>query len=132
MNKILSLVLLAVMCCCVVSCNEKPKKEQVYTYKFVKVTKGGDEAKEFEAKNDTDALNQYFKMMEKVIIANLDKEDSGIEAMYVISPDGDTLNTDNELLQAVMKEVPAMQDIAVPTTKAIPLKPTDATTDEKP
>ena len=74
----------------------------------MKVTTSGEQVETFEAKNDTDALKQYFKRMEKIIIENLDKQDSGIEAMYVISPEGDTLNTNMELLDAVTKDLPTM------------------------
>jgi hypothetical protein len=75
----------------------------------VQVNKDGSEkVEEIEAKNDTDALNKYFVRLEKVIIANLDKKESAIEAMYVISPAGDTLNKNEELLQSVMKNVPVM------------------------
>ena len=110
MNKILSFILLAAVCCCVVSCNEKPKKEQTKTYKFVKQMADGEQAEDFEAVNDTDALNKYFARMEKIIIANIGKENAPIDAMYVISPEGDTLNKNEELLQAVMKDVPMLKD----------------------
>lgn len=106
MKKILSIVMVALLCCVAFSCNEKPAKLQ--EYKFVKVTTSGEQVETFEAKNDTDALKQYFKRMEKIIIENLDKQDSGIEAMYVISPEGDTLNTNMELLDAVTKDLPTM------------------------
>ena len=63
----------AVVCCCVISCNEKPK-----SYRFVKIANDGKE------------------------------EVENIEAMYVISPDGDTLNTNEQLLEAVAKTLPVM------------------------
>ena len=116
MNKILSLVVVAVMCCCVMSCNEKPK-----SYRFVQVNKDGSEkVEDLKAKNDTDALNLYFERMEKIIIANVGKEDSPIQSMYVISPEGDTLNTNAELLQAVMKDVPVLVDDPAPAAEEAP------------
>ena len=111
MKKIVSALLLAVMCCGVFSCNEKPK-----SYKFVKVTTDGkEEVENLDAKNDTDALNLYFNRMEKIIIANIEKQEEPFKAMYVISPDGDTLNTNKELLEAVTKSLPTM--VALPKGK---------------
>ena len=70
MKKIVCALLLAVVCCGVFSCNEKPK-----SYRFVKVTNDGkEEVENIEAKNDTDALNLYFDRMEKIIVENIGKE----------------------------------------------------------
>ena len=123
MKKIFSFILVAAVCCgCIVSCNEKPKN-----YRFVKVMTGSEEVNEdISAVNDTDALKQYFDRMEKVIIENLDKPEPKIESMYVISPDGDTLNTNEELLQAVAKTLPIMNKPA-PVTPVEP-KPQTAPT----
>ena len=104
MKKIVFALLLAVVCCGVFSCNEKPK-----SYRFVKVTADGkEEVEKIEAKNDTDALNLYFDKMEKIIMANLEKQEQPYQSMYVISPDGDTLNTDKELIEAISKSLPTM------------------------
>ena len=127
MKKTIAILFLAITFCAI-SCNEKPKKEQpLKTYKFVQVLDQGEQVNDFEAKNDTDALYQYFKMIEKIIIANLDKEDSGIKAMYVVSPDGDTLNTKKELLDEVAKNLPAMTAIPAKKAPAAPLKPNKPT-----
>ena len=110
MKKILSIVMVALMCCLVFSCNEKPK-----SYRFVKVTTDGkEEVENIAAKNDTDALKQYFVRMEKILIENIGNPDPDITAMYVISPDGDTLNTDPELLKAFTKDLPTMGEPAEP------------------
>ena len=105
MKKIVFVLLLAVVCCGVFSCNEKPK-----SYKFVTVGDDGKEKVEnFSAKNDTDALNLYIDRMEKMLIASLEKQDGpSFTSMYVISPDGDTLNTNKELLDAVSESLPKM------------------------
>ncbi len=114
MKKIASALLVAAIACgCLVSCNDKPKH-----YRFVKVmTDGKEEIENIDAKNDTDALQQYFSRMEKVIIANLDKQETPVESMFVISPDGDTLNTNEQLLEAVAKTLPTM---AAPATAPAP------------
>lgn len=106
MRHLLSVLCVAALCCmCLLSCNEKPKN-----YRFVKVGLDGKEQVEnIEAQNDTDALKQYFDRMEKIIIANIDKQQEPFQAMYVISPSGDTLNTNKELLETVMKDLPPMQ-----------------------
>ena len=126
MKKIISVLLLAVVCC-MFSCNEKPK-----SYKFVKVTNDGkEEVEKIEAKNDTDALKLYFDRMEKIIMANIGKQEEPFKAMYVISPDGDTLNTNAELLEAVAKTLPTMsatstqpvaEPVAAPAVEAKPAK----------
>ena len=104
MKKIVSILMVAVVCCCVISCNEKPK-----SYKFVKIVDDGkEEVENIEAKNDTDALKLYFDRMEKIIVANIGKQEEPFKAMYVISPDGDTLNTNEQLLEAVAKTLPVM------------------------
>ena len=104
MKKILFVLLLAVVCCGVFSCNEKPK-----SYRFVKVTtEGKEEVENIEAKNDTDALNQYFNLMEKTLIANIEKAQAPYKEMFVISPEGDTLNTNQELLKAFEASLPKM------------------------
>ena len=104
MKKLVFALLLAVVCCGVFSCNEKPK-----SYKFVKVTTDGkEEVESIEAKNDTDALNQYFNLLEKTIIANIEKAQAPYKEMFVVSPEGDTLNTNKELLEAVSASLPKM------------------------
>ena len=89
--------MLATVCCgCLISCNEKPR-----SYKFVKImTDGKEEVEKLEAMNDTLAVKEYFNRMEKIIVANMEKQDTTIKAMYVISPEGDTLNM-NEALMSV-------------------------------
>lgn len=115
MKKIVSILLLAVVCCCVISCNEKPK-----SYRFVKVTTDGkEEVENIEANNDTAALKLYFDRMEKIIVANIGKEEEPYKSMFVISPDGDTLNTNKELLNAVAQTLPSM---AVPAEPAADVK----------
>ena len=115
------MLLAALACCCMVSCNGNAKVEQANennaqstTYKFVKQLVDGEQVKEFQAKNDTDALNEYFKLMEKVIMENIEKHDTTMKAMFVISPSGDTLNTNQELLDAVLKDVPRLMDRPMP------------------
>ena len=118
--------MLAAVCCgCLVSCNEKPR-----SYKFVKVAHDGNEQVEkFEASNDTAALKIYFDRMEKIIVDNINKQAEPFKAMYVISPDGDTLNINEELLNAVANTVNATVPTAVPlkgkpmdANKVIPIK----------
>ena len=114
MKRIIPILLIAALCCGVLSCNEKPK-----SYRFVKVTNDGkEEVENIQATNDTIALNMYFERMEKIIVANLGKSEEPFKAMYVISPDGDTLNTNEELIEAVMKNVPKLT--APPEDKAAP------------
>lgn len=111
---IIGIALAAVCCGCLMSCNEKPKH-----YRFVKqLNDGKEEVETIDAKNDTDALKQYFSRMQKIIVENLDKPESNFKAMYVISPAGDTLNKDEALMEAAVKPEPTQ---AVPQTAAKPM-----------
>ena len=102
MRKLIAIIAVVATCGCLLTgCNEKPKN-----YRFVKVMNDGQEQVEnINATNDTDALKQYLNAMEKIILENIGKSADAqpFKAMFVISPDGDTLNTNNELLEAAMK-----------------------------
>ena len=113
MRKLLSVIVVLAACgSLLISCNEKPKN-----YRFVKVMADGQELEEkIVANNDTDALKQYLAEMEKVIVMNIDNPDAKpFEAMYVISPSGDTLNKDNEMIEKVMKSQAGVATIVSPT-----------------
>ncbi len=102
MRKIIPAVIIAL--CMLGSCNEKPKH-----YSFVQnMSDGKQVVEEIDAQNDTVALKMFLDRMSKVIIANMENTDSTsaqIESMFVISPDGDTLNTNQELIQAIEMQV---------------------------
>lgn len=106
---------MAVCGCIVTSCNEKPKN-----YRFVKIMPDGKEVVEdISAVNDTDALRQYMTAMEQAVLATIDKPGEQHKAMFVISPDGDTLNTDNELMEAAMKGQPGVITMEDTTKKEL-------------
>ena len=78
------------------SCNEKPK-----SYKFVKVMPDGKEiVEDIKALNDTAAVKEFFGIMEKMFVENAE---SPYKALYLISPAGDTLNTNEALMEAALK-----------------------------
>ena len=121
MRKIIAIIVAVAACgCLLTSCNEKPK-----SYRFVKVMDDGkEEVQDIKAANDTDALKQYLNAMEKLIIANIDNPDAKpFKAMFVISPDGDTLNTNNALLEAVVKDQAGFTTIQPGTVPANAVKP---------
>jgi len=124
MKNLIYLLLAAFMCCAVVSCNEKP-----IHYKFVIVANDGTEkVEELTAENDTDALNQYIKRMEKILIMSVMKgEEPDFKGMFVISPNGDTLNTNKGLLDAVSEDIPATN--VVPLEQVQPTGEAPAATD---
>lgn len=128
MKRILPVIAAAIAMTCLTGCNKKP-----IHYTFIQNMSDGKQVVEkLDAKNDTDALNIYLDRMSKIIIENLSKTDSlapSIESMYVISHDGDTLNTNEELLNAVANTVNATVPTAVPlkgkpmdANKVIPIK----------
>ena len=103
MRRIIPILAIAIVLSLLSSCNEKPRH-----YKFVKKLKDGTEKLEkIEAKNDTDALNLYIDRMSAVVVDNLNNPGDQIEAMFVVSPEGDTLNTNEELLKCVMERIEA-------------------------
>ncbi len=103
MRRIIPILAIAIVLSLLSSCNEKPRH-----YKFVKKLKDGTEKLEkIEAKNDTDALNLYIDRMSAVVVDNLNNPREQIEAMFVVSPEGDTLNTNEELLKCVMERIEA-------------------------
>ena len=103
MRRIIPILAIAIVLSLLSSCNEKPRH-----YKFVKKLKDGTEKLEkIEAKNDTDALNLYIDRMSAVVVDHLNNPGEQIEAMFVVSPEGDTLNTNEELLKCVMERIEA-------------------------
>ena len=110
---VLSLILVAGCCCCFNSCTEKSAD-----YKLVKIQADGKELVEtIDAKNDTDAVVKYIDRMEKIILEGMDNKGPKFEAMYVISPKGDTLNNNEELMKAALKPLPLPADVEEPTAK---------------
>ena len=103
MRRIIPILVIAFTLACISSCNEKPK-----SYKFVKrAIDGTEQIETISAKNDTDALNMYLDRMSSVIMESIEKKEAPFEAMFVISPEGDTLNTNKELLEYVSKSLPS-------------------------
>ena len=122
MKRLLLISMLVAVCCgCFVSCNEKPKH-----YRFVKVLNDGkEEVEQLDAKDDTAALNIYLKRMEEILVQSINKqEESAYKSMYVISPDGDTLNTNEELLKAVVET--QIKKNAPSNVEALPVEPVEA------
>ena len=122
MKKILFILMAAIVCCSVISCNEKPKQ-----YKFVKVMNDGKEqVEELDAKNDTDALKQYIIRMEKILTTSIAKgEEPDFKVMFIVSPEGDTLNTNKDLLEAVASGLPQMIELPAEEAPATADAPKD-------
>ena len=112
MRKLFHVMLLAAVCCgCLVSCNEKPK-----SYRYVKVMPDGKEVVEkIEAENDTVAAKIFLDRMVKTFSQ---PQEAPAKVIYIISPEGDTLNTNKSLMEAAFQQTAQPQD-----SKAIPLKP---------
>ena len=118
MRKLFCAVLLAAVCCgCLVSCNEKPK-----SYRYVKVMPDGKEVVEtIEAENDTAAAKVFLERMVKMFSQ---PQNNPAQAVFIISPEGDTLNTNKELMETVFQQTAKPEDSQV-IPKKIPLKPLD-------
>ena len=121
MRKLFCAILIAAVCCgCLVSCNEKPK-----SYRFVKVMPDGKEVVEtIEATNDTAAAKVFLDRMVKMYSQ---PQDTPVQAVFIISPEGDTLNTDQALMEAVFQQTAQPQD-----SKVIPMKPLKPLTEKQP
>ncbi len=107
MKKIIPFLMLAVLCCGMISCNEKPAKDkekdsgdvELISYKIVKnLADGSQVTDKIEAKNDTDAVRKFIDLMTKDVVADSEKDSTTIKSMYIISPKGDTLNTNDQLI----------------------------------
>ena len=103
MRRILPLLVTVMALACLASCNKKPRHYQMVQ----NMTDGKQIVEQFDAENDTVALNQYLDRMTKIIMDNMNDtaKATKIESMFVISPDGDTLNTKKELMQAIETQV---------------------------
>ena len=103
MRRILPLVVTVLALACLASCNKKPRHYQMVQ----NMTDGQQIVERFDAENDTVALSQYLDRMAKVIMENMNDTAQApkIESMFVISPDGDTLNTNKELMHKLETEV---------------------------
>ena len=104
MKRLIPALALAIVLCAVSSCNEKPRH-----YTFVQNMSDGKQVVEtLDAKNDTVALNMYVDRMSKVIVEAMTDTAANkaqIESMYVISPEGDTLNTNKELMHVIEQQI---------------------------
>jgi len=116
-----ALLVAAIVMAGATSCNKKPKSYTIVT----NTTDGKSQEEVITAANDTDALNLYLDRMSAIIVANMEKKSApDIKSMYVLSPDGDTLNTDEGLLQAVMKKQQQADSLKKP--RRMPLQRMDA------
>ena len=108
MKRIIPALIIALAC--LASCNEKPRQYQMVQ----NMADGQQIVEKFEAENDTVALNQYLDRMTKIIMQNI-SDSTGkapeIESMYVISPDGDTLNTDEGMMQVIEQQLSKPQPV---------------------
>ena len=100
MRKFFHAILLVAVCCgCLVSCNEKPK-----SYRYVKVMPDGKEVVEkIEAENDTAAAKIFLERMVKTFSQ---PQDAPAQVIYIISPEGDTLNTNKTANPQDSKVIP--------------------------
>lgn len=100
----LPLIVAVIALSSLVGCNKKPPRQ----YQMVQNMSDGKQVVEtFEADNDTIALNRYLDRMANIVASKLSVSDStaaDIESMFVISPEGDTLNTNPELMHAIEKQ----------------------------
>ena len=88
----------------------------------MKVMPDGKEVVEkIEAENDTAAAKFFLDKMVKMFSQ---PQDTPAQAIYMISPEGDTLNTNKALMEAVVQQTAKPEDTKV-VPKKIPLKPLD-------
>ena len=103
-RSLFSLIVAVIALSCLASCNKKPRH-----YQMVQNMSDGQQIVErFDAENDTIAFNKYLDRMAKILVDNMKENDSTaakIESMFVISPDGDTLNTNTELMHAIEQQI---------------------------
>ena len=104
MKKIIPIITAIIALCAASSCNEKPTH-----YSFVQNYEDGKQIVErIDAKNDTDALKLFIDRMSAILLASMadsTTEKAPIKDMFIISPKGDTLNTNAELMQVIEKQL---------------------------
>ena len=72
------------------------------SYRIVYVSKDGSkEIEKIEAKNDTDAVKQFTQKVAAIAFSNLDKEEFPYQDVMVLSPSGEVLNKNKDLMNAV-------------------------------
>ena len=99
MRRIIPTLIIALMLIGITSCNEKPREYQI----VINTVDGKQQIEKLTAANDTVALNMYLDRMTKSIIAETEKDSTSIESMFILSPEGDTLNTNKELLMKAVE-----------------------------
>ena len=113
MKRIIPALVLALAVCFTWSCNEKPRQ-----YTIVKNhTDGNQVIEKFVAPNDTVALSQYLDRMSKIVMEAMTDTTGNaakIESMFVISPEGDTLNTNQKLMNVIAEQIQKSGQNAVP------------------
>ena len=86
---------------CMAGCGGSNNGQGGDGYRIVYISNDGSEKSEkIEAANDTDAVKQFTQKVMAMAMSNLDKKEPPYKGMYVISPSGDTLNKNDELLNA--------------------------------
>ena len=78
---------------------------------------GKEVVEKIEAENDTVAAKIFLDRMVKTFSQ---PQDAPAKVIYIISPEGDTLNTNKGLMEAAFQQTAQPQD-----SKVIPLKPVD-------
>lgn len=110
MRRLTYILLIFIAVFCMASCGNS-SNEKGDGYRIVFVTKDGSkEVEKIEAQNDTDAVRQFTQKVSTIVFSNLDKEEPPFEDAYVLSPDGDKLNKNEELLKAAIGDIESMAD----------------------
>lgn len=79
-------------------------------YRIVYVSKDGSKnVEKIEALNDTDAVKQFSKKVSSLVFKNLDKDEPPYEDVYVLSPDGEKLNKNKDLMKAAVGDINQMK-----------------------
>ena len=99
MKRIIPALIITLTLTVLASCNEKPRNYEL----IINTMDGKQKVEKLTAKDDTAALKLYLDRMTKSVLEETEKDTTSIQSMFIVSPDGDTLNTNQELLLKVVE-----------------------------
>lgn len=99
MKRIIPALIITLTLAVLASCNEKPRNYEL----IINTMDGKQKVEKLTAKDDTAALKLYLDRMTKSVLEETEKDTTSIQSMFIVSPDGDTLNTNQELLLKVVE-----------------------------
>lgn len=95
------------------ACGGSANKQGGDGYRIVYVSKDGSkEVEKIEAQNDTDAVRQYTKRVAELAFSNLGQKEFPYKEIQILSPSGENLNKNEEVMRAAVGDLERIADEA--------------------